>query len=29
MLFINMYGLLVLLPKAKENLPNQLRNYKA
>lgn len=29
MLFINMYGLLVLLPKVKENLPNQLRNYKA
>jgi len=29
MLYINMYGLLVLLPKVKENLPSQLRNYKA
>jgi AGCS family alanine or glycine:cation symporter len=29
MLFINMYGLLLLLPKITEDLPNQLRNYKA
>ena len=29
MLFINMYGLLMLLPKIKENVFGLLRNYKA
>ena len=29
MLYINMYGLLVLLPKIKENVFIQLDNYKA
>lgn len=29
MLYINMYGLLVLLPKIKENVFNELKNYRA
>jgi alanine or glycine:cation symporter, AGCS family len=29
MLYINLYGLLFLLPKVKQELPAQLRNYKA